>query len=485
MKSRPNLILLMADQLRADCLGIARHPDVKTPFLDALAAEGMRFSNAYSACPSCVPARATLYTGMSHRKTGRVGYEDLIPWNYPHTLAGELSKAGYHTQCVGKMHVHPLRSSLGFHDVRLHDGYLHAYRRPDTPSYEDQRRADDYYWWLKNNLGAAADPTDTGLDCNSWIVRPWIYEEKYHPSNWVASECLDFLRRRDRSKPFFLMASFVRPHPPLDAPECYFDLYRDKPLEEPCRGDWNDCDRRDRDGHSYHAQTAPSDPEYIRQLRQGYYAAITHMDHQIGRILSALEEERLRENTVILFCSDHGEMLGDHLLFQKAKPFQGSIRVPLFLSGPREYLGSMPALRGDLVELRDVMPTLLELAGAEIPETVDGKSLLHPVERTYLHGEHSLGRDSVQFIVTKQDKYIWYSQTGRELYFDLEQDPRETRDLLGAPEKQPRIQALRENLARELSGREEGYSDGRNLIVGKKPLTVLRYPGVNREEIEN
>ena len=95
MDKRPNIILLMADQMRGDCLGIAGHPDVKTPFLDALAAEGVRYENAYSACPTCVPARATLYTGMSQEHTGRVGYEDLIPWEYPHTLAGELSKAGY------------------------------------------------------------------------------------------------------------------------------------------------------------------------------------------------------------------------------------------------------------------------------------------------------------------------------------------------------------------------------------------------------
>lgn len=387
----------MADQMRGDCLGIAGHPDVKTPFLDALTAEGVRYENAYSACPTCVPARASLYTGMSQEHTGRVGYEDLVPWNYTHTLAGELSKAGYYTQCVGKMHVHPLRNNLGFNDVRLHDGYLHAYRRPTTPSYEDQRVADDYYWWLKQQLGVDADPVDTGLDCNSWVVRPWIYEEKYHPTNWVASECRDFLRRRDRSKPFFLMASFVRPHPPLDAPEYYLNLYKDKPLAEPWHGDWNDCVRWERDGHSYHAQTAPSDESYIQQLRAGYYAAITHMDHQIGRLISALVEEQITDSTVILFVSDHGEMLGDHLMFQKAKPFQGSIHVPLFISGPERYIGKCGTVRTDLVELRDVMPTLLELAGAPIPETVDGTSLLHPVEREYLHGEHTLGEDSMHF----------------------------------------------------------------------------------------
>ena len=141
MQERPNIVLLMTDQMRGDCLGIAGHPDVKTPYLDSLADMGTLYTNAYSACPTCVPARATLHTGMSQRHTGRVGYEDGVRWDYEHTLAGELSKAGYYTQCVGKMHVHPLRNYLGFHNVRLHDGYLHAYRAPDVPYYESQKVA--------------------------------------------------------------------------------------------------------------------------------------------------------------------------------------------------------------------------------------------------------------------------------------------------------------------------------------------------------
>ena len=312
------------------------------------------------------------------------------------------------------------------------------------------------------------------MDCNSWVARPWIYEEKYHPTNWVASECLDFLRRRDRSKPFFLMASFVRPHPPIDAPRYYFDLYAGRNLAEPYRGDWNDEARMLRDGHSYHAQSSPSDPEFIRQLRVGYYGAITHIDHQIGRLISALVEQKLMANTVILFVSDHGEMLGDHLLFQKAKPYQGSIQVPMFLSGPECYVGKHRSVCGDLVELRDVMPTLLELAGAEIPHTVDGESMLHPIDREYIHGEHTLGMDSMHFIVTRHDKYVWYSQTGRELYFNLEADPHESHDAINDAEYAQRIAHLRHCLIQELDGREEGYSDGTQLIVGRTPLTVLK-----------
>lgn len=160
-------------------------------------------------------------------------------------------------------------------------------------------------------------------------------------------------------------------------------------------------------------------------------------------------------------------------MFQKAKPYQGSIQVPLFLSGPERLIGPLHRQCGDLVELRDVMPTLLELAGADIPDTVDGQSILHPVSRSYIHGEHTLGQDSMHFIVTKQDKYIWYSQSGKELYFDLVKDPHETHDCLREDPYNARIAYLRSLLIAELADREEGYSDGVQLFVGKTPVTVL------------
>lgn len=474
MQERPNIVLLMTDQMRGDCLGIAGHPDVKTPYLDSLADMGTLYTNAYSACPTCVPARATLHTGMSQRHTGRVGYEDGVRWDYEHTLAGELSKAGYYTQCVGKMHVHPLRNYLGFHNVRLHDGYLHAYRAPDVPYYESQKVADDYYWWLKQQLGVAADPLESGLDCNSWISRSWMQEEKYHPTNWVAEECLDFLRRRDTEMPFFLMASFVRPHAPLDPPQYYLDLYQNKELVTPYTGDWNDKERLEREGHNYHSLTGPADRTYVQQMRAAYYASITHIDHQIGRIILELVERRLMENTVILFVSDHGDMLGDHLQFQKAKPYQGSVHVPMFLSGPQKYVGEWHKRCEDLAELRDIMPTILELAGAPIPENIDGSSLLHALSRTWLHGEHTLGELSSQFILTKEDKYIWYSQTGEEQYFDLKTDPHETHNAIHEDAYRKRIKHLRCLLTEALRDSEEGYVCNGELIVGKTPQTVLR-----------
>ncbi len=473
---KPNILFLMTDQMRGDCMGIAGHPDVKTPYLDSLASTGQYFPNAYTACPSCIAARASLMTGLSPEHTGRVGYKDGVSWDYPITLAGELGKAGYDTQCVGKMHVHPLRNRLGFDDVQLHDGYLAYYRRADTPSCENQAAADDYFHWLKNEKGIDADVTDTGLECNSFVARPWIYDEESHPTNWVARGCIDFLRRRDRSKPFFLYASFVRPHPPFDAPACYFDMYRNKDIRPPFMGDWADQETYQKTGRHYCSEEGAADPALMHDAQVGYYACITHLDHQIGRILQALEREGILHDTIILFCSDHGELLGDHHTFRKTRAYQGSVHIPLFFRVP-QFKGGM---RYDaLASLEDIMPTLIELAGGEVPEGLDGLSLC-PVMRgeqagahAFIHGEHSGGYLGNHFIVTGKDKYIWFDESGREQYFDLINDPNELHDLIDDPNAQERIACLRKILIQKLAGRPEGYSDGVHLIAGRPQRAVL------------
>ena len=131
---QPNILLLMCDQFRGDCLSIQNHPDVKTPFLDSIGHQGVVFENAYSATPSCIPARAALLTGRSQEGHGRVGYQDNVDWDYTHYMAEEFSNADYQTQCIGKMHVHPPRLSCGFQSLKLHDGYLACYRDNKAPT---------------------------------------------------------------------------------------------------------------------------------------------------------------------------------------------------------------------------------------------------------------------------------------------------------------------------------------------------------------
>lgn len=480
---KPNILLITVDQMRGDCLSILGHPDVKTPYLDTMAHRGVLFENAYSACPSCIAARCGLMTGLSPAHHGRVGYKDGVPWRYEHTLAGELAKVGYHTENIGKLHTNPLRNSLGFHHSELHDGYLHYYRRAQTPYYEFQPYADDYLYFLKQNLGPSADITDTGVHCNSWIARPWPYEERLHPTNWIAERVIDFLRRRDRDKPYFIHAGFVRPHPPFDAPQCYFDLYRDKQLTPPVIGDWADPETYKTAGVEYESPEGIADPANLRQAQIGYYACITHVDHQIGRILSHVEMEDPSRDLLVIFTSDHGELLGDHHTFRKSRAYEGSARVPLILWSSNPALIPTPGQKlTDVAELRDIMPTLLEAAG--IPEqsrpSLDGISLLNAIKgehkpiREYLHGEHSGGGTiGNQYIVTEHDKFIWITQSGKEQYFNLDVDPAELHDGIHDSAYQDRIAYLRSLLIRELTGREEGYTDGARLIPGRSDRAVL------------
>jgi len=476
MGERPNVLLITCDQLRGDSLGCYGHPIVETPHLDQLAVEGIRFTRAYAATPSCIAARASILTGMIPRRHGRVGYLDGVPFDYAHTLPGELARVGYHTQGVGKMHFYPPRNLCGFHHIVLHDGYLHCERKAD----KNYGLADDYLIWLRERAGNDADLIMHGLNANSWVARPWPYGEALHPTTWATSQAIDFLRRRDPTKPFFLWLSYVRPHAPLDPPQIYFDQYIGQTFPPvPC-GDWADRETR--------AETVDSPAGILgeRQLhraRAAYYAHITHIDHQIGRLLEMLGEYNLRDDTMIVFSSDHGELLGDHNLFRKGLPYEGSARVPLLVKPARDGGGKAGIVVDAPVELRDLMPTILAATGTAIPSSVDGLSLLPLMRgeagewRRYIHGEHASESRANHFITTGKIKYVWFSADGREQFFDLDNDPLETRDLIAHPANQADVRWCREMLVRELTGREEGYTDGERLIPGRKARPYLAQAG--------
>ena len=472
MNNKPNIVILMSDQFRGDCLSILDHPDVKTPYLDTLAAEGQLFENAYSACPTCIPARAIMYTGKSQKNTRRVGYEECVDWNYDHMLAEELSDAGYQTQCVGKMHVHPPRLSCGFHNLKLHDGYIGHYRRYNTPYWQHQNVCDDYMYFLKSHLGPNADVNESGAENNSWVTTVWPYEDRFHPTNWVVDESIRFLETRDRTKPFFLMSSFVRPHPPFDSPKAYLDLYINKKLQFPKVGDWVDKSRNEENGYIMDSFDGCNDDELKHQALAGYYASITHLDHQIGRLITSLENDESLHNTVILFISDHGELLFDNNTFRKTLPYQGSIHIPCIFKVGKNVSKTSHFVSDELFELKDVMPTLLDFANVNIPNGVDGISFKNTIlsndkiEREYIHGEHS-GNEFIS------NQYIWFTQRNVEQYFDLANDPKELNNLIDDPKYKNRIDYLRNILIKELEGRSDGYSDGERLIPNRPVIHYL------------
>jgi arylsulfatase len=228
LPDKPNIILILTDQMRADCLSAAGHPELETPNLDDLAHAGVRFTSAFSPCPSCIAARASLFTGLSPSSHGRLGYRDQVPWRYTDTLAEVLAAGGYQTHAVGKTHFYPQRLPLGFESQE---------------SYEAQQNfgagyVNDYYAWLEKQTGGRLREFDHGLQSNSWVSRPSHLPEELHNNTWVASRCMDFLARRDRERPFFLFMSFHRPHAPLDPPASFWEMYRDRPVAAPSVGDW-------------------------------------------------------------------------------------------------------------------------------------------------------------------------------------------------------------------------------------------------------
>lgn len=467
---KKNIVYIIADQLRYDFININGNEYIDTPNLNMMASEGYNFTNTYTAVSSCISARAAIHTGLSQESHKRVGYEDGVKWDYENMLAEVFSKNGYHTQCVGKMHVYPTRSLCGFNNIILHDGYLHHSRKTSGIYGENFEQTDDYLYWLKNEFGMEADLIDSGISCNSWDARAFSLPEYAHPTNWVTSQAIDFLRRRDPEKPFFLNISYVAPHSPLTPPSYYYDKYKDKEVLPIIHSDWDFYNDKN---YNINAIYGDIGEEKIKNARRAYSGLVEQIDHQVGRFLMKLGEYNLLEDTIIVFGSDHGDMIGDHNFLRKSVPYQGSIHIPLIVYDPGKNLGENEVSNLDeIVELRDIMPSLLDFCDLEIPESVEGKSVKDLIkgtkesQRDYLHGEHAYGDLSNHYILDKNYKYIWYSQSGREQLFDMKNDPKELNDLMEDSTKDGLIKDYRNKLIKELKNRPEGYVKDGKLIVG-------------------
>ncbi|MBT3272520.1 MAG: sulfatase-like hydrolase/transferase, partial [Spirochaetales bacterium] len=261
-ENRPNIIFIITDQWRGDCLSITGHPVVETPNLDMIARRGLVFSAAYSSCPSCIAARASIFTGLAPATHGRIGYRDRIPWRYEHMLPQVLGDAGYQTYCVGKTHFYPQRIHCGFHGLESYEASQNL----------DGRYTNDYYQWLKERTGGTGDEDQHGLSHNGWPARPSHLPEELHNNSWVATRAIEFFKRRDPTRPFFLNLSFHRPHPPIDPPELYWNMYKDKELPPIPVGDW--AEQYDTPVNSVDTFRGKYDPVLIDQARRGYFAQI-------------------------------------------------------------------------------------------------------------------------------------------------------------------------------------------------------------------
>ncbi len=468
---QPNIVLIICDQMRGDAFGAAGNNIIQTPNLDSLAASGTLFSHAYSAVASCLPARATLWTGQNQWHTGVLGMgrgDGPIPNDFPHTLAGELTKAGYRTHLVGKGHFNPHRTPMGFEIQELDE----SGRMPDS----------DYRKWFKQHAPDGVTPDDHGVDWNSWHARPWHTEEYLHPTYWTMTRALEFLKTRDKTSPFFLNISFARPHSPYVPPKYYFDMYHQKETPAPYVGDWAKMHDDPKTATDPNAWRGCMTPEQIHRARAGYYGSISFIDTQLGRLINWMRraDPEMARNTWILFTSDHGDMQGDHHLWRKTYAYEGSARVPFVVVPPEGAGRPSRQIADEVVELRDVMPTLLEVAGVPVPKTVDGQSILPLMNasgtdwRPYIHGEHCTcysAEQEMQFVTDGYRKFIWLPRLDLEQFFDLERDPGECCNLINDSSRQKEIDVWRGYLVQELQSRECGWvKDGRLCCPDGEPL---------------
>ena len=467
--SQPNILLICTDQQRFDALGAYGNPHIHTPNLDRLASEGVLFENCYVQNPVCAPSRASLMTSKYVPAHGLYANGvDLSP--HEELFSRRLADAGYDCGLVGKFHLGACQ--YGRSEPRLDDGFR-VFRWAHDPYPGSSENA--YHRWLKARFPDLYEAVLRGESEYTWDTMP----TEAHYSHWIGEETIDFLRSsRENDKPFFFIANFFDPHHGFGAPAEYVERYSPHELPKPVTrpGEleskppiFTDASKKSYAGHArgYLEYTE----EELMEARAAYYAMVTLIDDEVGRILRTLEETGLADNTIVVFTSDHGEMLGDHQLMLKG-PFmyECAVRVPLIVRWPGV---ATPGRRSELVQWVDLAPTFLQAAGLDIPAWYQGASLVPLIAGEnvpwrdwalcqYRDSGHSydppvhvtmLRHDRWKLVVHHGSPSTARERTG-ELY-DLEADPNELTNLWHDPAHRDVRTALQELLIDVLVATED------------------------------
>jgi arylsulfatase len=377
--SRPNILFICTDQQRYDALGCHGNPFICTPTLDRLAAEGVLFEQCYTQSPVCAPARASLVTGQYPHAHGLWANGVALP-EHAQMFTRSLADAGYACGLVGKMH---LAACFAGRTEPRHDDGFGFYRWAHDPSHASPEN--DYHRWLAEGYPSIYEQAVAGGKGRQGHqpVRFDTMPTETHYSHWVAERAIEFLRSaRAPDQPFFLWLNFFDPHHPFVAPREYLDRYDPARLPPPVGGPselptkppiYREASQQSYAGHARGFATYSA--QEIQEIIAAYYAMISLIDDEVARVLATLDALDLDQDTLIIFTSDHGEMLGDHALLLKGPMmYEGAVRVPLILRWP----GHLPAgvRRSELVEWIDLNPTVLEAAGLPALPRNQGQSLL-------------------------------------------------------------------------------------------------------------
>ena len=420
-QNQPNILIIHSDQHRIDCIGAYENMDIQTPNIDMLAKEGVLYQNSYASLPVCTPSRYSLLSGMYvNQHKGWTNHSTLNPdiETFPDILKNE----GYKTKAIGKMHFTPTYLDVGFEEMILAE--------QDGPGRWD----DDYHRDLmKNNLADIIDLEDQRreyrknapeLYWKSYGTASTNLPEKFYSTNWIANHTVETIKNWGKSGNM-LMVGFIKPHHPFDPPKKWAEMYDPDKLE--LLPGWIEKSiNHDSKEHSGYFKNAELNENALRKSMAFYYASITQIDFEIGRMIKALKDKGLYDNTLIIYTSDHGEHLGyHHQILKGGYLYESIMKVPLIIKYPKsQYAGTK---NNKLVSNVDLAPTILNTVGLKIPKAMSGHPLTDSLfSREYVYADGWLGDQAMAR--SKQYKLI-RKRNGKSLFFNLETDPLEMNNL--------------------------------------------------------
>ncbi|TWT56065.1 sulfatase [Allorhodopirellula solitaria] len=457
--NRPNVLFLIADDLNTALSGFG-HPQCQTPNLDRLAARGVQFENMHCQYPVCGSSRASIMSGLYPYSNLTLGNAGTLRGSLPEvvTLSQAFRNRGYYAARVSKIYHMGIPSEI-----------IAGTADSDDPLSWDEAinvRAPEHH-----TPGELTNwsPKDKGSQSFTAVITSATDSD--HADALAADRAVEVLERV-KDRPFFLAVGFVRPHVPLVAPKEFFDRYQRDAMQAPLvpEDDLDDVPKVIRNYKRNKSRYGVT-PELHKGLLQAYYASVSYMDAQVGRVLDALQEKGLADNTIVVFSSDHGYLLGHHHKFQKQHLFEEATRVPFIVSVP--WLTEMHGHgTSEITELIDLYPTLTDLAGVDAPEVLQGESLRPLLTDTdspewKKQQAFTISRSGGESLRTDRWRFTqWgWGEKGMELY-DLKNDPGEFTNQASNPEYVSVVEEMRAKLIAKR--REAGFDTNREAMFGKR-----------------
>ena len=443
---RPNVLFIISDDLTSTALGCYGNKVCQTPNIDRLAARGMRFTRAHCQGSYCGPSRASFMSGYYPHATGVQGY------NSPRAAIGDRATWAQHFNNAG---YYSARVSKIFH-MGVPGGIEDGSDGADDPESWTERFNSQGPEWKAPGVGETLEKNPDGkkpvMGGNTFVIVAADGDDMVHSDGKTAAKACELIEKHAK-EPFFIAVGFVRPHVPFVAPKKYFDLYpwEQMTLPEKVAGDWDDIPKP---GINYKT-SVNMQMDLTRQKKavSGYYAAVSFMDAQVGKVLDALEKSGQADNTTVIFTSDHGYHLGEHDFWAKVSLHDESARVPLIVSVP----GKKPGMSDSLVELLDLYPTTAKLCGLDVPARLQGRDI-SPILDDPLAKVHDTVfsvAGSSRGLMLRDDRWVFIqygedAKGGIELY-DMQNDPRQLTNLANSPEHVSRVEEWKAKVTAKLT----------------------------------